>query len=279
MGRLSARPAAKPASRPRADWSSLYDWQTIDRTTDTPVVHQIYLQIRSAILTRRLQPGTRLPSSRALATRLQVARSSVIEACEQLHAEGYLMSRIGSGTFVSSDLPAAIERPRRADARQAAPVIDKTRRVDAILDNPTPCETRPFNTGRTTLDPRTPRGVAQAVPSRGPHARRRRPRLFGSAGTAGIQGGRIGLSACSARGGLHRRPDPDHRGHAACDRHHHSRAAAPGRQGVGRGPRLPVDATSACDSRHPRPAGPGRSARPARYRRHHAGAARPAQHS
>lgn len=155
MGRLSARPAAKPASRPRADWSSLYDWQTIDRTSDTPVVHQIYLQIRSAILTRRLQPGTRLPSSRALATRLQVARSSVIEACEQLHAEGYLMSRIGSGTFVSSDLPATIERPRRADARQAAPVIDKARRIDAILDNPTPCETRPFNTGRTTLDPRT----------------------------------------------------------------------------------------------------------------------------
>ena len=68
------------------------------------------MEIRSAILARRLSPGTKLPSTRALAGRLGLARASIVSAYEQLLAEGYLTGKVGSGTYISSDLPEPIER-------------------------------------------------------------------------------------------------------------------------------------------------------------------------
>ena len=47
---------------------------------------QIYLQIRAAILSQNLAPGTKLPSTRALAAQLSVSRSAVVSAYEQLLA-------------------------------------------------------------------------------------------------------------------------------------------------------------------------------------------------
>src|SRR5215472_15293263 len=87
---------------PTAGWADLYAWQ-VDRRSATPLFQQIYLQIRSAIASRTLAPGLRLPSTRGLASRLQVARASVISAYEQLLAEGYIVGRARSGTFISSD--------------------------------------------------------------------------------------------------------------------------------------------------------------------------------
>ena len=60
----------------------------------------VYRQIRDGILTGKLQGGNPLPSSRALASRIQVSRNTVVEAYERLRAEGFLETRIGSGTFV-----------------------------------------------------------------------------------------------------------------------------------------------------------------------------------
>ena len=54
-----------------------------------------------AILGGTLVPGTRLPSSRALADDLSVSRTTTLLAYEQLLAEGYLAARRGSGTFVA----------------------------------------------------------------------------------------------------------------------------------------------------------------------------------
>ncbi|MER5780340.1 PLP-dependent aminotransferase family protein [Streptomyces mobaraensis] len=51
-----------------------------------------------------LRPGARLPSSRQLAADLRVSRSVVVEAYEQLSAEGYLVARHGSGTRVAEHL-------------------------------------------------------------------------------------------------------------------------------------------------------------------------------
>jgi GntR family transcriptional regulator/MocR family aminotransferase len=56
--------------------------------------------LRDAILSGRLAPGTRLPSSRVLALELGCARATVVGAYEQLVAEGYLMAKAGSGTTV-----------------------------------------------------------------------------------------------------------------------------------------------------------------------------------
>src|SRR5713226_30804 len=66
--------------------------------------------IRDAIHAGRLHPGDPLPSTRALATDLGVARGTVVEAYEQLAAEGWLVARHGRDTRVA-DLPAAPPPP------------------------------------------------------------------------------------------------------------------------------------------------------------------------
>jgi len=57
--------------------------------------------LREAVRTGRLGPGTRLPSSRALAADLGLARNTVAEVYSQLVAEGWLTARTGSGTSVA----------------------------------------------------------------------------------------------------------------------------------------------------------------------------------
>ena len=66
---------------------------------------QIYGSVRRAILEGVLAPGTRVPSSRALATDLGVSRTTTLLAVQQLQAEGYLTARRGSGTSVAVELP------------------------------------------------------------------------------------------------------------------------------------------------------------------------------
>ncbi|MCW5643009.1 MAG: PLP-dependent aminotransferase family protein [Rhodoferax sp.] len=87
----------------------------------------LYAQLRGAILAGQLAPGARLPASRVLAASQGVARGTVVAAYEQLIAEGYLQSRVGSGTRVSAVLPdslLAVAQARRSTAvhtRPAAP--------------------------------------------------------------------------------------------------------------------------------------------------------------
>ena len=75
-------------------WADLYGWQ-LDRASRTPLSRQIYMQVRSAVLSGALRAGTRVPSSRVMASQLGVARASVVSAYEQLLAEGYVESRGG----------------------------------------------------------------------------------------------------------------------------------------------------------------------------------------
>jgi GntR family transcriptional regulator / MocR family aminotransferase len=79
-------------------WVDLYAWR-LDRASHTPLTRQIYMQVRGAVLFGALRPGSRMPSSRAMASKLGVARASLVLACEPLRAEGYIESRRGSGTF------------------------------------------------------------------------------------------------------------------------------------------------------------------------------------
>jgi GntR family transcriptional regulator / MocR family aminotransferase len=77
----------------------------IDRSSGVPLYRQIYDGLRRAILERRLHPGQRVPSTRALAAELGVSRLPVLEAYEQLLHEAYLDGRAGSGTYVGASLP------------------------------------------------------------------------------------------------------------------------------------------------------------------------------
>jgi len=66
---------------------------------------QVFKQILGLIVSGRLRPGARLPGSRALSEQLGVSRNTIILAYETLTAEGYLESREGAGTYVSTALP------------------------------------------------------------------------------------------------------------------------------------------------------------------------------
>jgi GntR family transcriptional regulator / MocR family aminotransferase len=77
----------------------------LDRTAAESLQRQLYGQVREAVLAGRLAPGTRLPSTRALASELACSRNTVLGAFDQLIAEGYLECRAGSGSYVSHVLP------------------------------------------------------------------------------------------------------------------------------------------------------------------------------
>ncbi len=77
----------------------------LDRGAPEPLHRQLYSQVRDAVLSGRLAPGTRLPSSRSLAGEVACSRNTVVNAFEQLLSEGYLEGRTGAGTYVSTVLP------------------------------------------------------------------------------------------------------------------------------------------------------------------------------
>lgn len=73
----------------------------LDRTAAEPLGRQLQSELRVAIRSGRLRPGERLPPTRTLARDLGVSRSLVLDCYAQLQAEGYLNSRVGSGTTVA----------------------------------------------------------------------------------------------------------------------------------------------------------------------------------
>jgi GntR family transcriptional regulator/MocR family aminotransferase len=99
-----------------------------------PAYQQLTRALKEAILDGRLKAGTRLPSTRALAQELGMSRITVLSAYDQLRAEGYLHSRVGSGSYVSELLVAppaphpvcsAIATPSRY-ARRARHHVDRS---------------------------------------------------------------------------------------------------------------------------------------------------------
>src|SRR5688572_16359448 len=76
-----------------------------------PLHRQLEQELREAVRSGRLPPLTVLPSTRALADQLGVARGVVVEAYEQLVAEGYLASRAGGATRVAPGAAQSSARP------------------------------------------------------------------------------------------------------------------------------------------------------------------------
>ena len=65
----------------------------------------LYTELRAAILDGRLKRGTRMPSTRSLARQYALSRGTVTAAFENLQSEGYIGTRVGSGSYVALDLP------------------------------------------------------------------------------------------------------------------------------------------------------------------------------
>ena len=110
-----------------------------------PLHRQLYEALRRALIEGKLAAGKRLPSTRDLAQDLQVSRNTVVAAVEQLCVEGYLQSRVGSGTYASESLP----RPNRlSGAKPLAQSARLSRRGEVLA--------REFGARELEVQPFTP---------------------------------------------------------------------------------------------------------------------------
>jgi GntR family transcriptional regulator/MocR family aminotransferase len=89
----------------------------LHRDRPEPLHRQLADGLREAIRCGRLPAHTTLPSSRVLAADLGVSRRLVVEAYGQLAAEGFLISRHGSGTRVATVVAARTHLRARPESR------------------------------------------------------------------------------------------------------------------------------------------------------------------
>lgn len=82
---------------------------SIDKTSKEPIYKQISIAIIKAIESGRFSAGTKLPGSRTMAEMLKVNRNTVVQAYEDLHAQGWIESSQGKSPLVSTN----IERTNR----------------------------------------------------------------------------------------------------------------------------------------------------------------------
>eukprot|EP00752_Nemacystus_decipiens_P015441 g13772.t1 len=117
----------------------------LDRDEGAPLHRQLYDQLRELILAGRLTAGARLPSTRTLARDLGVSRNTIAGAFDQLLAEGYVVGRVGAGSYVSEELPEEAlsartaepaadldQRPRRRGLSARGARLAKLRRVGGV---------------------------------------------------------------------------------------------------------------------------------------------------
>lgn len=137
---------------------------------ERPRARELAHQLREAILQGRIRPGTRLPSTRALAESLGCSRTLVTTVYEELAAEGYLDGRRGSGTYVASGLP---ELPAAGEVLHSPPPRWLAS-LQALEGGPDPDGCRvDFTLGRQVVEPlswrswaRMWRAVARQSPPR-----------------------------------------------------------------------------------------------------------------
>jgi GntR family transcriptional regulator / MocR family aminotransferase len=120
-----------------------------------PLSRQIYLWFRQAILRRMMSSAERLPSTRELAEQLHVSRTVVVLAYEQLLAEGFVVGRAGSGTYVADVL--ATGRARSGASRVKVRLSRYGRAVGAaakinFLGNRSPQLRYDFAYGRSDVE-------------------------------------------------------------------------------------------------------------------------------
>ena len=124
-----------------------------------PLYQQLYEKMREHILLGGFSPGEQVPSTRVLATDLGVSRNTILQAFEQLTAEGYLEGATGSGTYVARALPEQMVRasqpvlpqgPTRAAVRRWSRFGSHITSNDGMASRPVAY--RPFQPGMPALD-------------------------------------------------------------------------------------------------------------------------------
>ncbi len=115
----------------------------LDASGGVPFYRQIIQQIEHAILARKLEPGDRLPTIRALAIELKINPNTIARAYGELEIRGIVVTQVGSGTYVSNRPvdSARAELESRIEAKVAAFVrdmealgLDRERAIGLIRD-------------------------------------------------------------------------------------------------------------------------------------------------
>lgn len=125
----------------------LTDMARLSQQDNMPLHRQLYEAMRRAMLDGKLAAGDRLPSSRELTHDLGLSRNTVVAALNQLSVEGYLVSRVGSGTFVHDNVPRSPQR--KASSQVPRHQTDLSRRGTALSSTfcATQLEVQPFTPG------------------------------------------------------------------------------------------------------------------------------------
>src|SRR5437868_5604243 len=125
------------------------------RHTKIPKHRQVYEWFRRAIIDGQLRAGQRVPSTRALAAELKISRIPVLNAYEQLLAEGYFEGFVGAGTCIARSIPDEALRPV-AGKVQNQPQEKRTprrvsRRGTLLTDMPAPSWLQSLGAFRVSL--------------------------------------------------------------------------------------------------------------------------------
>jgi GntR family transcriptional regulator/MocR family aminotransferase len=95
---------------------------------------QLTRALKAAILAGRVAAGARLPATRVLSREMDLSRNTVLAAYEQLHAEGFLVGKVGSGSYVA-EIEAA-RQPRTAPrVVPTSPVARYAKRAREVFDD------------------------------------------------------------------------------------------------------------------------------------------------
>lgn len=123
--------------------------ETISSTPRSPLHRLLFSEIRQAIVGGILRGGSRLPSTRELATQRGISRKTAEEAYAQLEREGYVERRVGSGTYVC-ELPLPKKRTARLEGRRA--LSGRGRVAGASMACVEPLVLKPFSAGVPALE-------------------------------------------------------------------------------------------------------------------------------
>ena len=98
-------------------------------------LHQrVQRAMRALILDGALLPGLKLPATRSLADSLGIARDTVENAYTQLHRDGFIVRRQGSGSYVSETI--GTELRGRAARRGRSPEHERSAQEHAGEQDP-----------------------------------------------------------------------------------------------------------------------------------------------
>lgn len=107
----------------------------ISNTSDIPLYQQIKDQIKDAILKEELVENDPLPSIRAFANDLKVSVLTIRRVYEELEQEGFVISQVGIGTFVSaSNIELLRDSRRRLVEQKMQDMIQTAKALDIIKE-------------------------------------------------------------------------------------------------------------------------------------------------